>query len=74
MTQNRIPEDIYVCGLTTEDGESFSFEYTLPYRLRLLKHFGDLARDDDINFSWNDAAVMCKAVREQYEERDESNH
>jgi hypothetical protein len=48
----------------TKDGEKYVFVYDDASRKALLGAFGRLAQNPDLNFSWHDAAVLSRKVRE----------
>ena len=48
----------------TKDGEKYVFVYDDASRKALLGVFGRLAQNPNLNFSWHDAAVLSRKVRE----------
>jgi hypothetical protein len=44
--------------------EKFIFLYNEANRIEMLRTLGRYAADPDLNFSWYDAAVMSKKIRE----------
>jgi hypothetical protein len=48
-------------------GEKYIFTYDALERRALLGIFGRLAANPDLNFSWHDAAVLSKKIREKDE-------
>jgi len=52
----------------TKDGERYVFVYDDASRKALLGVFGRLAQNPDLNFSWHDAAVLSRKVRESESE------
>ena len=50
-----------------KNGEKYIFRYDQPSRKVLLGVFGRLAANSDLNFSWHDAAVLSKRIREKEE-------
>ena len=47
-----------------KEGEKYLFAYDDASRKALLGVFGSLAKNPDLNFSWHDAAVLSRKVRE----------
>lgn len=47
-----------------KDGEKYVFVYDDASRKALLGAFGRLAQNPDLNFSWNDAAVLSRKIRQ----------
>lgn len=60
---NRI-SDINVIGIAKGD-ERFIFIYTHDARSDALRTMGRWASNQDLSFSWYDAAVLSKRVREE---------
>lgn len=58
-----MPEDRHVMALV-KGNERYVFVYTTPYRAEVLKTLGRFASDPSIAFSWYDAAVLARKVRE----------
>jgi hypothetical protein len=46
-------------------GETYVFRFDDASHRALLNVLGRLAADPSLNFSWHDAAVLCKKVRQQ---------
>jgi len=47
------------------DGQSYVFLFDDAHRAETLSHFGRLAANPELNFTWYDAAVLAKKLREQ---------
>ena len=47
-----------------KEGEKYLFAYDDASRKALLGVFGGFAKTPDLNFSWHDAAVLSRKVRE----------
>ena len=60
MTNNQ--ETILILA---KGGEKYIFAYDDASRKALLGVFGRFAADSDLSFSWHDAAVLSKKVREK---------
>lgn len=51
-----------------KNGERYIFLYDDASADKLLQTLGQYAADDDLNFSWYDAAVLSQRVRKQRDE------
>jgi len=60
---NRIGKDLNVIALV-KGGERYVFTYDDASRAEVLRAFGRFASNPELNFSWYDAAVMSKKVRD----------
>jgi len=47
-----------------KEGEKYLFAYDNVSRKALLGVFGSFAKNPELNFSWHDAAVLSRRVRE----------
>ena len=47
-----------------KDGEKYVFAYDDASRKALLGVFGNFAENPELSFSWHDAAVLSRKVRE----------
>ena len=64
---NRIqPDDLNVLALV-KGIERYVFLYHDVYRSELLKLIGRFASNDELSFSWYDAAVLSQKLRQGYE-------
>jgi hypothetical protein len=48
-----------------KDAEKYVFIYDQASRKALLGTFGKFAANPELNFSWHDAATLCRKVREE---------
>lgn len=48
-------------------GEYYVFSFSEHTRREVLRMFGRMAADPNLNFSWRDAAILAKRVRETAE-------
>ncbi|MFO7906587.1 MAG: hypothetical protein R6U98_28280 [Pirellulaceae bacterium] len=48
-----------------KDGEKYVFTYDDDRRKPLLSVFGRFAKNPELNFSWHNAAVLSRKVREK---------
>lgn len=52
-----------------KEGEKYVFAYDDGSRKALLGVFGSFAKNPQLNFSWHDAAVLSRKVRENAAKR-----
>jgi hypothetical protein len=52
-----------------KEGEKYLFAYDDASRKALLGVFGSFAKNPELNFSWHDAAVLSRKVRENEAKR-----
>jgi hypothetical protein len=48
-----------------KEGEKYVFKFDRPRQQALLGVFGRFAANPDLNFSWHDAAVLSRKIREK---------
>ena len=53
--------------ILAKGGEKYVFAFDKPSRKVLLGVFGRFAANPDLSFSWHDAAVLSKKIREKDE-------
>ena len=49
-----------------KEGQTYIFRFDAASHPALLGVLGRFAADAQLNFSWHDAAVVCKKVRQPY--------
>lgn len=66
MAVNRLEadKDLLILALT-KGCDRYVFTYHAHQSLKMLRHLGSLAADEDLSFSWYDAAVLSQKVRKQ---------
>jgi len=52
-----------------KEGDKYLFAYDDASRKALLGVFGSFAKNPELNFSWHDAAVLSRKVRENEAKR-----
>jgi hypothetical protein len=57
-----------------KEGEKYLFAYDEASQKALLGLFGSFAKNPELNFSWHDAAVLSRKVRENGAKRVPSPH
>lgn len=57
------------CITLVKEGEKYLFAYDDASRKALLGVFGSFAKNPELNFSWHDAAVLSRKVRENEAKR-----
>lgn len=66
---NRITlQDINVLTLVKPNGEHYVFAYDNEHRSEALRTLGRFASDQDLSFSWWDAAVLSGKIRDEAQE------
>jgi len=48
------------------EGQTYIFRFDDASHLALVRVLGRFAADPNLNFTWHDAAVMCKKARQEY--------
>lgn len=59
-----MPQDVNVLALV-KGGERYLFLYDDQSRAEVLRAFGRFASNEDLSFSWYDAAVLSQKVRQE---------
>lgn len=65
-------QEINVLALV-KSGERYVFLYDDQSRAELLRTLGRFASNQDLSFTWYDAAVLSQKVREEVQKQDNSS-
>ena len=57
-------ESVNVPALVKDNGESYIFLYGDKNRAKTIRVLGRFARNEDLSFTWYDAALLTKKIRE----------
>ena len=69
MKTNDKPERWANVITLVKEGEKYLFAYDDASQKALLGVFGSFAKNPELNFSWHDAAVLSRKVRENEAKR-----